>query len=445
MNPDRSYGSSAPRAAGVKSFNRLKRRERQAAHDTDSGLLLTWPSAILAPERARGKVADTAGALRAVVSFRVLLRPRHVYVHVPFCARRCVYCDFAIAVRRHVPVEEYVTAVERELSVRFPEEAPWPIDTLYFGGGTPSRLGGAGVARLLDTLRRRLTIETGAEVTLEANPEDVTLETARQWREAGINRLSVGAQSFDDAVLRWMHRVHDAAAIQGAVDVARAAGFADLSIDLIFALPNEVGRSWEADLSAALSLEPTHISLYGLTTEDATPLGRWRDRGLVSEAGDERYEREYLHAHDTLGAAGFEHYEVSNFARRGHRARHNSTYWSGTHYAGLGPGAHELSEGARRWNVDAYVEWERRLSRSEDPVGGYEQLDEENLTAESVYLGLRTSNGLRLTGAELVRAQPWIDAGWGAVCDGSRLVLTPLGWLRLDSLAADLTVARSRS
>jgi oxygen-independent coproporphyrinogen-3 oxidase len=375
----------------------------------------------------------------------VLHLPRHVYVHVPFCARRCVYCDFAIAVRRHVPVDDYVTAIQRELSVRFPEQAPWPVDTLYFGGGTPSRLGGAGVARLMDAIRERLTIEPGAEVTLEANPEDVTSDAAREWRAAGVNRLSIGAQSFDDAVLGWMHRVHDAAAIRAAVEGAREAGFDDVSVDLIFALPDEVGRSWERDLASALALEPTHISLYGLTTEHATPLGRWRDRGLVTEAADERYEREYLYAHETLGAAGFEHYEVSNFARRGYRARHNSTYWTGAEYAGLGPGAHELRHGRRRWNVDAYVEWERRLAQLRDPVGGEESLDQENLAAEDVYLGLRTSNGLRLTGAELVRARPWVDSGWGALRDESHLVLTPLGWLRLDSLAADLTVVRSRS
>ena len=371
--------------------------------------------------------------------------PRHVYVHVPFCARRCVYCDFAIAVRRHVPVEEYLSAVRRELDLRFPEGGNWPIDTLYFGGGTPSRLGGEGVARLLDVLSNRITIDPGAEITLEANPEDVTREAAEQWRSAGINRLSLGAQSFDDDVLKWMHRVHDAATICSAVDNARAAGFADFSVDLIFALPNEVPRSWETDVRAALALAPTHISLYGLTTEDGSPLGRWRDRGLVSEAAEERYEREYLFAHETLGAAGFEHYEVSNFARPGHRARHNSTYWKNRPYAGVGPGAHEFNGLERRWNVDAYVEWVRRLSQSADPIGGSEVLDSENREAESVYLGLRTSNGLRLTGAELVRAQHWIDAGWGTLRDDGRLVLTPLGWLRLDSLAADLTVVRSRS
>src|SRR5690349_17901172 len=300
------------------------------------------------------------------VSFRV--PPRHVYVHVPFCARRCVYCDFAIAVRRHVPVDDYVSAVRRELALRYPETGPWHVDTLYFGGGTPSRLGGAGVALLLDALRERFVVEAGSEVTLEANPEDVTVDAARAWRAAGVNRLSLGVQSFDDAVLRWMHRVHDAAAVRCAIESARSAGFDDISVDLIFALPNEVQRSWESDLQAALALAPMHISLYGLTTEDATPLGRWRDRGIVSEAGDERYEREYLYAHDALDAAGFEHYEVSNFARPGRRARHNSMYWTRNAYAGLGPGAHEFDGGVRRWNVDAYVEWRRRLTQSVDPI-----------------------------------------------------------------------------
>jgi len=192
--------------------------------------------------------------------------PPHVYVHVPFCARRCVYCDFAIAVRRHVPVDEYLQSVARELSVRFPEAKPWPVETLYFGGGTPSRLGGSGIAQLLDLLQTRLTILPNAEVTIEANPEDVTTEAVEAWRSAGVNRLSLGAQSFDDAVLRWMHRTHDANSIRNAVESARAAGIDDISLDLIFALPNEIDRCWENDVTSALALDPTHVSLYGLTT-----------------------------------------------------------------------------------------------------------------------------------------------------------------------------------
>lgn len=388
--------------------------------------------------------AGSARPARAL-SFRVPSPPPHVYVHVPFCARRCVYCDFAIAVRRHVPVDEYVDAIERELALRFAGEQPWAAATIYLGGGTPSRLGGDGVARLLETLRRRVELEPRSELTIEANPDDVTIGAARAWRDAGVNRLSLGAQSFDDGVLHWMHRTHDAATIGKAFDAARAAGIEDISLDLIFALPNEVERSWEADLRAALALEPTHISLYGLTTEPATPLGRWRDRGAITEAHDERYEHEYLHAHEALRAGGFDHYEVSNFARPGRRARHNSSYWTGSSYAGLGPGAHEYDGSTRRWNVDPYVEWVRQLGQGLDPIDARETLDEENRAAERVYLGLRTSDGLSLTGAELVRARDWVEAGWGTIASDGRLTLTALGWLRLDSLAADLTLAGSRS
>ena len=383
-----------------------------------------------------------------LVSFRVqhAIRPRHIYVHVPFCARRCVYCDFAIAVRRSVPVTEYVQGVGRELALRFPENnETWPVDTLYFGGGTPSRLGAEGIAKLINTFLERIQLAPDAEVTIEANPDDIAVDAVRRWREAGVNRLSLGAQSFDDDVLRWMHRTHDAASIRAAVERARAGGIDDISLDLIFALPNEVRRSWSDDVAAALALAPTHVSLYGLTTEPQTPLGRWRDRRVVTEAGEERYEEEFLYADEALRAAGFDHYEVSNFALPGRRARHNSSYWQGEPYAGIGPGAHEFDGSVRRWNTDAYVEWERRLATSSDPVDGRETLDEANRTAELVYLGLRTSDGLRLTGAELVRAQPWVDAGWGSVDADGRLVLTAPGWLRLDSLAADLTLIRSRA
>jgi oxygen-independent coproporphyrinogen-3 oxidase len=356
-----------------------------------------------------------------------------------------VYCDFAIAVRPIVPVEDYLTAVGRELCLRFATDDDWPVETLYLGGGTPSRLGGSGVARLLDLLRRRLAIDPTAEITLEANPDDVTPDATRAWREAGVNRLSLGAQSFNNDVLRWMHRTHDAAATRAAVEQARSSGIDDVSLDLIFALPNEVRRVWPADVQSALALAPTHISLYGLTTEPATPLGRWRDRGAVTEAPDERYEREYLYAHETLRSAGFEHYEVSNFARSGRRARHNSAYWTGEPYAGIGPGAHEFDGAVRRWNVDAYAEWERRLARGADTTDGQDVLNEDSQDTERAYLGLRTTDGLRLSGAEFVPAQRWVAEGWASIIDGERLVLTPLGWLRLDSLVSDLTVVRSRS
>src|SRR5437764_863449 len=237
--------------------------------------------------------AFARGLLRRRRYFDVL--PRHVYVLVPFCARRCSYCDFAIAVRRHVPVDEYLTALGRELELRYSDRGPWTAETLYFGGGTPSRLGGTGVARTVELLRRRIDLAPGAEVTLEANPEDIDRESVSAWRQAGINRLSIGSQSFDDRVLEWMHRVHDARAIDRAVDAARGGGIDDISLDLIFALPERTERSWERDVAHALSLEPTHLSLYGLTVEAHTPLGHSHERGEVVESPDERYESEFLH------------------------------------------------------------------------------------------------------------------------------------------------------
>ena len=370
--------------------------------------------------------------------------PRHLYVHVPFCARRCVYCDFSIAVRRDVPVDDYVSAVARELEIRFPEGERWEVSTLYLGGGTPSRLGAAGVSRLLETFTRRIEIAPSAEVTLEANPDDVTAEAAEAWRDAGVNRLSIGAQSFDDAVLSWMHRTHDAAQVGRAVDAARRAGIDDVSVDLIFALPETIRRSWRTDLSRALALEPTHVSLYGLTIEPHTPLGRWRQRGEVDEPPDERYEAEFLMAHETLADAGFEHYEVSNFARPGRRARHNSSYWKRVPYAGVGPSSHGFDGSERRWNEPAYAEWGRRLAEGSDPVAGSECLTGEDVAAERIYLGLRTIDGLTLTADEIARVSAWIDSGWAELRAGDRAALTPQGWLRLDALAADLTVERSR-
>ncbi|HEY4129695.1 MAG TPA: radical SAM family heme chaperone HemW, partial [Gemmatimonadaceae bacterium] len=312
--------------------------------------------------------------------------PRHVYVHVPFCGRRCSYCDFSIAVRRVVPVDEYLAALAAELRVRFPEQAHWPIDTLYFGGGTPSRLGADGVARMLDTMRQRVEIAADAEVTLEANPEDITREAVATWRSAGVNRLSIGVQSFDEETLKWMHRTHDAAAISHAVDAARAGGIDNFSLDLIFALPHEatrVARSWSRDVDLALQLEPSHLSLYGLTIEPHTPLGRWESRGEVAESPEEQYETEFLLAHDALTAAGLEHYEVSNFGRPGMHARHNSSYWRHVAYAGLGPSAHEFDGATRRWNVTAYSDWLTRLGERRDPMGERETLTASNRVAEN--------------------------------------------------------------
>lgn len=366
-----------------------------------------------------------------------------MYVHVPFCARRCTYCDFSIAVRKVVPVDEYTTALSRELDLRFGEHDPWSVDTLYFGGGTPSRLGGDGVQRLVEALRRRIDLAPDAELTLEANPEDVTTEAVRSWKAAGVNRLSIGSQSFDDRVLAWMHRTHDSAAIVRAVESARAGGIDNLSLDLIFALPRDIERSWAADVERALELDPSHLSLYGLTVEPRTPLGRSQSRGELIESPDERYEAEFVHAHEALTAAGYDHYEVSNFGKPGRHSRHNTAYWTNAGYAGLGPSAHEFDGRNRRWNVAAYTEWLGRIGAGQDPLDESEELTDDNRIAEDIYLGLRTGRGLAVRKNEVSRIRTWVEAGWATIDADDRIALTALGWLRLDALAADLTLVRS--
>ena len=370
------------------------------------------------------------------------MQTEHLYVHVPFCARRCVYCDFSIAVRATVPVDKYLSAVDGELAARH-GTAVFRLKTLYFGGGTPSKLGASGVASLIGLIRRRAEFADGAEVTLEANPEDVTPANAEAWRESGVNRVSLGVQSFDDAVLRWMHRTHDAASAVRAVEVLRGAGFTNISIDLIFATPPGVEREWERDLHAALALEVQHLSVYGLTIEPRTPLGRWVARRETAEGGEDDFAAEFLAAHETLTESGYDHYEVSNYARAGHESRHNRAYWARAAYVGVGPSAHEFDGSRRRWNLEAYAAWQAIAAGHGDPVEGTEELSAEQAMAEEVYLGLRTDRGVRLATSEVMGVAPWVDAGWAHV-EGDVVRLTALGWLRLDSLAVALTHVRSR-
>jgi oxygen-independent coproporphyrinogen-3 oxidase len=332
------------------------------------------------------------------------------------------------------------------------------LDTVYLGGGTPSRLGGLGVADALSTVRDHASIAPGAEITIEANPDDVNDVAVAQWAATGVNRVSLGSQSFDDSVLEWMHRTHTSGQIGRAVKALRRGGISNVSLDLIFALPATLKRSWERDLTLALDLEPKHVSLYGLTVEPHTPIARWANRGAVVEGTEAQYEEEFLLANESMTAAGFDHYEVSNFSLSGNRSRHNSAYWTGAAYAGIGPSAHSFDGAVRRWNVSAYSEWVRCLATGRSVIAGEETLTAENRDAEAVYLGLRTRNGLEIDEAELAAVGSWVDAGWAEVeldsttgrADAGtpqsrrRLRLTPTGWLRLDSLAADMAARRDQ-
>jgi oxygen-independent coproporphyrinogen-3 oxidase len=361
----------------------------------------------------------------------------HLYVHIPFCQRRCSYCDFSIAVRKRIPAREFVDVILKESrGASFGE-----LDTIYFGGGTPSLLPPEAISAILTALtsrRRTPHADASPEITLEANPEDVTPGNAKAWRAAGINRVSLGAQSFDDGVLEWMHRSHDAARIGAAVHALRGVGIENISLDLIFALPDELKRDWDRDLDMALALRPTHLSLYGLTVEPRTPLDRWISRGATRPPDEDRYVDEYLFAHERLSVFGYQFYEVSNAALSGYRSRHNSAYWSGRPYTGLGPAAHSFDGRTRRWNLRAWESYRRAVTEGRSVVESEETLTPQQRELERVYLALRTSEGLPLT-APYRPLPPHVAAGWVRIEHGT-LQCTPEGWLRLDSLVNELTM-----
>ena len=371
---------------------------------------------------------------------------RHLYIHVPFCLRRCSYCDFAVQAVAHAPVADWLEAITSELDL-LKAEQQWrarPIlQTLYIGGGTPSLIGGTGMLQLADALQQRVELAPGCEWTAEANPETFTSDVANEWKRAGVNRLSLGAQTFDENVLRWMGRMHGADGPARAVASARDAGIENYSVDLIFALPSRFNRDWQGDLNRALELRPAHVSLYGLTAEQRTPLGRWVAEGREALASEEEYAEQYLMAVRTLTDAGFVHYEVSNFAKPGMESRHNQAYWDGSAYLGLGPGAHSFLPPERRWNTRDWNSYRDRLMRGELPMEGRETVGNEIEGLESAWLGLRTRAGVSLAALsdrQTKLATDWIRRGWG-VADQDIFRLTAEGWLLLDRLSVEIASA----
>jgi oxygen-independent coproporphyrinogen-3 oxidase len=371
--------------------------------------------------------------------------PRSLYVHVPFCLRRCSYCDFAVTATREPPVDAWLRAITAELrAVRTFHE--WPVlslDTVYIGGGTPSLLPAGMMAQLRDAIAGDATWAASAEWTVEANPETLTYDLARDWRDAGVNRLSIGAQTFHEPTLQWMGRMHGTDGPARAIDAARNAGITDVSIDLIFGLPLRLGRDWASDLDRALALDPTHVSLYGLTAEKATPLGRWVAEGREVMTDEESYEREYRLAVERLTSHGFEHYEVSNFSRPGHASRHNSAYWQNLPYIGLGPGAHSYIEPRRFWNVRDWAEYRARIEQDGSAVAEDEIVDDVAQGLERVWLGLRARPGLDTTA--LTDRQRGLLGTWSAEglldIENGRALPTTSGWLVLDRLAVELSAA----
>ena len=330
-----------------------------------------------------------------------------VYIHIPYCAAKCPYCDFNSYAAPQFPEARYVGAVCAE-ACRAAREQPWPdprVASIFFGGGTPSLFAAASVARLLETVAGLWTVNRDVEITLEANPGTVSLAHLRGLRAAGINRMSFGVQSFNARHLQRLGRIHDAAEGRRAVAQARAAGFDNVSIDLIFALPDQTCAEWRADLREACALQPDHVSAYSLTYEEGTPFHRWRSEGRLRPPPEDAEVAMFLLTRDSLAAAGYAPYEISNYARPGRQCRHNLHYWRSGSYLGLGAGAHSYSGTAaehpagepwgRRWSnilqPDDYIRAALTRGRA---LATSEVLDERQARGEFTFLALRCCEGV---------------------------------------------------
>ena len=310
-----------------------------------------------------------------------------LYIHIPFCKKRCLYCDFfstTLLERR----EEYAEALIREIQAR-KHETGEPIRTIYLGGGTPSTLEIQDIQRLLTAVGT----DEAEEITMELNPGDATPEYLQALKKAGINRLSMGIQSFQDSLLGLIGRRHSAAQAVEAVRRAQEAGFDNLSIDLMYALPTQTMAQWQADIETALRLGIQHISCYGLMYEEGTALTRMRDKGELTPIDEDIENAMYDYLCERLKDAGFVHYEVSNFALPGFASKHNSRYWDGTPYIGVGAGAHSYIGNIRSWNPDDLEAYIRGI-RDGKLVREHETLTDKDLYNERIMLGLRTCQGV---------------------------------------------------
>jgi oxygen-independent coproporphyrinogen-3 oxidase len=339
----------------------------------------------------------------------------------------CPYCDFAVVAGRDELIERYLKALDDEIQMEAPAG---PLGSVFVGGGSPSRLTPAQLDGLLARLDGAFGLRTGAEVSLEANPEDWTVDYGRALVDIGFTRVSLGVQSFDDAVLAELGRAHSSAAAGAAVEAARLASVPSVSIDLIFGAPAESLSSWTESIEAAITLQPDHVSAYALTVERGTELSRQIAAGAPGPEADDQAEK-YAAAHDVLTAAGYEHYEVSNYARPGHECRYNLNTWAQGDYLAFGLGAHGHRDGTRRRNVrrlDAYLALVERGSR---PEAGTEQIDGWDAELERVFLGVRLRRGLVAPEVAELFAEDFEGAGLVAahkvgIMDGTIRVLDPL-------------------
>lgn len=365
------------------------------------------------------------------------------YVHVPFCKKKCSYCDFHFSTRFEGYREEMITSIGQEIIER-KREYPSPLKSIYFGGGTPSLLTSKELSFLIKTIQENYIIDSSVEVTLEANPEDVSPENLLLWANIGFNRLSVGLQSFKGIDLKWMNRGHSAQEALSCISLAKSAGFNDISVDLMYGLPGLKKEEWVTHLKTVINAGVSHVSAYCLTVEKGTLLSAEVKKGKRSIPEDDIIEEQYLLLVSFLKENGFDQYEVSNFAKKERYSKHNSSYWKGISYIGVGPSAHSFKEGYRRWNVSnnsLYIKAfkEKKLYHEEEFLSHEEKWNELFLT------GLRTKWGVSksqitsfggLTKKERVVLNQYILDG--KLEEGpTQIVLSDSGFLFADAIAKD--------
>jgi oxygen-independent coproporphyrinogen-3 oxidase len=368
-----------------------------------------------------------------------------IYVHIPFCKQACFYCDFHFSTDTSDQAN-LVQSICKELLLQknyLKEE----VSTIYFGGGTPSLVETPALEQILAVIQSAYRLSADAEITLEANPDDLTPAKVGALRSAGINRLSIGIQSFDDELLRYLNRVHDKKTARESLENARRGGFTNISLDLIYAIPGLSDEKWVDTLREAIQYTPEHVSLYSLTIEERTVFGNRKKKEKLTPVADELSARQFEIQTDLLGQAGYEHYEISNFSRPGFYSRHNSNYWKRTAYLGVGPGAHSFNGETRQSNIRNNALYIRSISAGTIPCE-VELLSKENKVNEYLLTTLRTTWGcdLQLLKTELgddllSRATHYIDTllkNKLAILEGGILKLTQKGKLLADRIAADL-------
>ena len=371
-----------------------------------------------------------------------------IYIHIPFCKQACYYCNFHFSTSLKNK-REMIDAIVKEIGLT-PVPSPkgeGAIETLYFGGGTPSILETDDLKLIIDATRKKFAFADEIELTIEANPDDLTFEKLKEWRSAGINRLSLGIQSFVEEELKWMNRAHNASQSLACIDMISEAGFTNFSVDLIYGSPLLSDEDWIKNIDIVLKKKVPHISAYALTVEPKTALDKMIATNRSAPVDAEKQARQFLLLMDRLEVAGYEHYEISNFAKPGMRSRHNSSYWSGANYFGFGPAAHAFDGVSRKWNVANNALYIQSIQKDMIPF------EEEILTPtqqlnEYIMTSLRTMEGLdldlvsekfRVASREklVVGSGKWVVGG-KLLIKGSKLILTREGKLFADGIAADL-------